>query len=147
MKTIQGVTRVLAGVLKATVLAGVVLVSLQASGHPVAQSEQVVQVTIKDFAYVTRQAPLRLNVPTVIEIRNDDTVRHDFGTQMFDGVMTRIESAGTTAYGRGVGGVFLEPSRSAVIRFTVERPGKFEFRCSIHPTMKGEILLMSVEAV
>jgi plastocyanin len=41
----------------------------------------------------------------------------------------------------------VDPKREAVIRFNMERPGRHEFRCSIHPNMKGELLLLSVEAV
>jgi plastocyanin len=41
----------------------------------------------------------------------------------------------------------LDPKRDAVIRFNMERPGRHTFRCSIHPNMKGELLLLSAEAV
>ena len=113
-----------------------------------AQSEQRIDVTIQDYAFVlTKQIPLRLGVPTVISIRNVDRERHDFGSAMFDGVSTKVESGGVISYGRGIGGVYLDSKRDAVIRFTLERPGRYEFRCSIHPTMKGELLLLNVEAV
>jgi hypothetical protein len=113
-----------------------------------AQSEQRIDVTIKDYTFVlTKQIPLRLGVPTVISIRNVDRERHDFGSAMFDGVSTKVESGGVISYGRGIGGVYLDSKRDAVIRFTLERPGRYEFRCSIHPNMKGELLLLNVEAV
>jgi len=112
-----------------------------------AQAEQRIEVTIKDFAFVTKQVPLRLGVPTVIAISNRDEERHDFGSAMFDGVQTRVESGGVLSYGRGIGGVFLNGRKEATIRFTMERPGRHEFRCSIHPNMKGELLLLNVEAV
>lgn len=112
-----------------------------------AQAEQRIEVTIKDFAFLTKQIPLRLGVATVIEITNLDQERHDFGSTMFDGIPTRIESGGVVSYGRGIGGLFLDAKKGAVIRFTMERPGRHEFRCSIHPTMKGELLLLNVEAV
>ena len=116
--------------------------------HSEAQPEQRIDVTIKDYAFVlTKQIPLRLGLPTVISIRNVDRERHDFGSAMFDGVSTKIESGGVISYGRGIGGVFLDSKRDAVIRFTLDRPGRYEFRCSIHPTMKGELLLINVEAV
>ena len=35
----------------------------------------------------------------------------------------------------------LDPQRDAAIRFNLERPGRYTFRCSIHPNMKGELLL------
>jgi len=112
-----------------------------------AQSEQVVEVTIKDFTFITKQTPLRLGYLTTIRITNGDAERHDFGSTMFEGIPTKIEKDGVIVYGRGVGGVMLDPKRDAVIRFNMERPGSHTFRCSIHPDMKGELLLLSAEAV
>ena len=112
-----------------------------------AQSEQVVDVTIKDFRFVTKQSPLRLGFPTVINVRNEDAERHDFSSTMFEGIPTQIEKNGVIVYGRGVGGVFLDAKQSATIRFDMTRPGRHVFRCSIHPTMSGELLLLSAEAV
>lgn len=109
-----------------------------------AQTEQTVDVTIKGFTFVTKQAPLQLNVPTVIVIRNEDNVRHDFGSAMFQRSLARAESGGIIAYGKGLEGVYLDPKREVRISFTLERPGRYEFRCSIHPDMKGEILLINV---
>ena len=44
-----------------------------------AESEQRVEVTIRDYTFVlTKQIPLRLGVPTIISIRNVDPERHDF---------------------------------------------------------------------
>ena len=93
------------------------------------------------------QVPLRLGVPTVITIVNNDVERHDFGSSMFEGVPTQVESVGIISYGRGIAGVLIDPKRTTEIRFTMDKPGRHEFRCSIHPQMKGEILLLSVEAV
>ena len=112
-----------------------------------AQSEQVVEVTIKDFKFVTKQGPLRLGVPTVIKVRNEDAERHDFGSTMFEGLPAQIEKDGVIVYGRGLGGVYLDSKRDAVVRFDMSRPGRHEFRCSIHATMSGELLILSTEAV
>ena len=111
------------------------------------QSEQVVDVTIKDFKFVTKQGPLRLGLATVIKVRNEDAERHDFGSTMFEGLPTQVEKDGVVVYGRGLGGVYLDAKREAVVRFNMTRPGRHEFRCSIHPNMSGELLLLSVEAV
>ena len=116
-------------------------------GFIVAQSEQVVEVTIKDYRFVTKQATLRLGFPTVIKVRYEDAERHDFGSTMFEGLPTHVEKDGVIVYGRGVGGVFLDPKRDAALRFTISRPGRHEFPCSLHPTMSGELLLLSTEAV
>jgi hypothetical protein len=117
------------------------------AGFLFAQSEQVVEVTIKDFRFLTKQGMLRLGFPTVIKVRNEDAERHDFGSTMFEGLPTQVEKDGVIVYGRGVGGVFLDPKREAVLRFNMSRPGRHEFRCSIHPKMSGELLLLSAEAV
>ena len=128
-----------------TILVAVLLFGLLAQSE--AQSEQQIEVTIKEFTFVTKQVPLRLGIPTVIRIQNEDAERHDFGSSMFEGIPTKVETDGVSSYGKGIGGVFLDPKRRAVIRFTMDRPGRHEFRCSIHPNMKGELLLMTVEAV
>jgi plastocyanin len=112
-----------------------------------AQSEQVIEVTIKNYKFVTKQGTLRLGLPTVIKVRNEDAERHDFGSTMFEGLPAQIERDGVIVYGRGLGGLFLDPKRDAVLRFDMSRPGRYEFRCSIHPTMGGELLLLSTEAV
>ena len=112
-----------------------------------AQSDQVVEVVIKDYKFVTKQSPLRIGLPTVIKVRNEDADRHDFGSTMFEGLSVKIEKDGVIVYGRGVSGVFLDPKRDAIIRFDLTRPGRHEFRCSIHPTMSGELLILSTEAV
>ncbi|THJ21961.1 MAG: hypothetical protein CAF45_010890 [Nitrospira sp. CG24E] len=129
------------------VLAVTCLVWWEAAGPLLAQSEQVVEVTIKDSKYVTKQAVLRLGFPTVIKIKNEDAERHDFGSAMFEGIPTQMEKDGVIVYGRGLGGVFLDSKRDAAIRFNMSRPGRYEFRCSIHPNMTGELLLLSAEAV
>lgn len=116
-------------------------------GILLAQSEQVVEVTIKEYRFVTKQSTLRLGFPTVITVRNEDAERHDFSSTMFEGIPTQIENDGVVVYGRGVGGVYLGPKQEATIRFDMTRPGRHVFRCSIHPTMSGELLLLSAEAV
>ena len=59
----------------------------------VSQSEQVVEVTIKDFKFVDKQGVLRLGFPTSIKVRNEDAERHDFGSTMFEGLPTQVEKA------------------------------------------------------
>lgn len=121
--------------------------ALGLSTYTDAQTEQQVDVKIRDFTFVATQRPLMLNVPVVITLHNEDGERHDFRSPVFQGMSTRIETAGAITYGRGIGGVFLDPNGNAIIRFTAKRPGRYEFRCSIHPKMKGELFLLNIEAV
>jgi plastocyanin len=123
------------------------LIALMGSVPVASQTDQVVEVVIRDFSFVTKQSTLRLGLPTAIKVKNEDAERHDFGSTMFEGIPTKIEKDGVIVYGRGLGGVMLDPKRDATIRFNMERPGRHEFRCSIHPNMKGELLLLSAEAV
>ena len=125
-----------------TLLLGICLLGACLSSAS-AQSEQKVIVTIKDYSFRTTQMPLQLHIPTVIHITNLDDVRHDFGSDIFQDGYAQVESGGAISYGQGIGGVYLDPDREAAIRFTINRPGRYKFRCSIHPDMEGEILLMS----
>ncbi|WP_447980653.1 cupredoxin domain-containing protein [Candidatus Nitrospira bockiana] len=112
-----------------------------------AQQEQRVDVVIKGFRFIASAAPLLPGIPTVIVVHNEDDVRHDFGSNMFYNAATEVESDGVVTYGRAVGGVLLDPDRRASVRLTIERAGRFEFRCSIHPDMVGELLLLNIGAV
>jgi len=112
-----------------------------------AQSEQRVDVRIRDFTFHATQPPLMLNVPAVITIRNEDRERHNFESAVFQGILTEVETGGSVVYGKGIKGVYIDANGNAVIRFTVKRPGRYEFKCSIHPKMKGELLLLNVQAV
>ena len=112
-----------------------------------AQSLQEVIVTIEGYTFQTTQMPLQLDTETIIYITNKDTVRHDFGSDMFLNTLTYVESKGVVTYGKGVEGVYLEPGQEASIRLMLNHSGRFQFQCSIHKEMKGEILLLTVDAV
>ncbi len=134
------------GVCMFTVLGLALMVALYAAPAG-AQAEQHIDITIKDFSYGVEQVPMKLGVPTVIRIRNEDAVRHDFHSAAFHGMLVEMEHEGVVVYGRDVNGVFLDPARGAAIRFTPETPGRFEFQCSIHKHMKGELLLLNIGEV
>ncbi len=127
------------------VLLGVMVLGLLPQA--LAQPEQQVIITIRNYTFETTQMPLQLHIPTVIHLKNVDDVRHDFGSLVFEGSYTRIETPTSITYGNGIGGVYLEPGGEVSIRFTIDRPGRYQFKCSIHKGMEGEILLMSAGAV
>ncbi len=112
-----------------------------------AQGQQEIHVTIEDYEFRTSQMPLQLNSDTFIYIQNRDNVRHDFSSDMFLHTLTHTEHDGVVAYGKGLEGVYIDPGREAMIHFVISKPGRFEFQCSIHKDMKGEILLLTVDAV
>jgi plastocyanin len=110
------------------------------------ENEQKVEVTIKDSAFVATGVTLMPGVPIMVTIANRDRIRHDFSSVVLQGHFTQVEGNGVIVHGQGIEGAYLEPGKDAVIRFTTERPGRFEFRCTIHPTMRGELLVMNVGA-
>ena len=112
-----------------------------------AQSQQEVHVTIEGYKFQTTQMPLQLHSDTIITVKNLDNVRHDFGSQMFLNTLTHVQSNGVVTYGKGVEGAYLDPGQEASFRLTLDQVGRFQFQCSIHEDMKGEILLLIVDAV
>jgi len=74
-----------------------------------AQVQQEVIVTIEGYKFHTSQMSLQLHADTIIRVKNLDTVRHDFGSQMFLNTLTHVESHGVVTYGKGVEGAFLNP--------------------------------------
>ena len=111
------------------------------------QSEQKVEVTIKDSKFVSTGTTLMPGIPIIVSIVNKDNIRHDFSSVVLQGHLTQVEGNGVIVHGQGIEGAYIESGKDAIIRFTTERPGRFEFRCTIHPTMKGELLLMNISAV
>lgn len=111
-----------------------------------AQFQQEVNVRIEGYTFHTTQMPLQLHTETLITITNLDEVRHDFRSDMFKNIPTRIETDGAVAYGNGLEGVYVNPGKEAAIRMTLDHSGRFKFQCSIHQDMKGEILLLTVDA-
>lgn len=112
-----------------------------------AQPQQEVNVTIEGYKFLTTQMPLQLHTDTIIRVKNLDNVRHDFGSQMFLNTLTHVESDGVVTYGKGIEGAYLDPGQEAMFRLTLNQSGRFQFECSIHQDMKGEILLLTVDAV
>ena len=112
-----------------------------------AQPQQEVNVTIEGYKFQTSQMPLQLHADTIIRVKNLDNVRHDFGSQMFLNTLTHVESNGVVTYGKGVEGAYVDPGKEASFRLVLDKTGRFQFQCSIHPDMKGEILLLIVDAV
>jgi hypothetical protein len=110
--------------------------------------EQRIEIVIRESTFLlTKPAPIRLGLPTIIVLRNEDIIRHGFTSPMLFGLLVHAEGEGITSYGKGVEGFYVDPGKTLVIRFTTERPGSYSFRCDLHPQMKGEFLMLEVPAV
>jgi len=128
-------------------LVSVVVMSARLDRTSLAQAptDQRVEIVIRDYGFeIMKGAPVRPGLPTVIILRNQDIVRHGFTSQMLMGMLVHGEGEGVATYGKGVEGFYIDPGKTLVIRFTNDRPGKYNFRCDLHPNMKGELYALEV---
>ena len=109
--------------------------------------EQRVEITIRNYEFqLTQPTPIHLHMPTIVILRNLDIVRHGFASPMLMHLMVQGEGEGIAAYGKGVEGFYVDPGKTLIIRFVPERPGKYSFRCDLHPKMTGELYLLEIPA-
>lgn len=107
--------------------------------------EQRIDITIQNYEFVLSQpTPIRLGVPTVIILRNQDIVRHGFTSPALPPLYIRTEGEGISAYGKGMEGFYIDPGKTLVLHFTTELSGRYSFQCDLHPQMKGELFLLEV---
>lgn len=119
----------------------------KASDPATVQQEQRAEIVIRNYEFLlTQPASIRLNLPTVIILRNQDIVRHGFTSPMLAQLMVQGEGEGIASYGKGIEGFYMDPGKTLVIRFVPERAGKYSFTCDLHPNMKGELYLLEVPA-
>lgn len=112
----------------------------------VAQEQGKIEVVIRNSAYEVRAGVIQPDVPATIVVRNLDKIEHGFTSPNLEDVDARVESRGTTTFGRGIRGVHIDPGAEVKIHFVPNHPGKFSFQCDLHPSMKGEILVFTVGA-
>lgn len=107
--------------------------------------EQRIDITIQDsdFLFSHPVAP-QLGRPTVIILRNQDIIQHGFTSSILKGAQVIAEGDGMTAYGKGMEGFYVNPGKTLVLRLTIDQPGRHTFRCDLHPTMKGEVLVLEM---
>lgn len=106
---------------------------------------QRVEIVIRDSEFfLTQHGGLQFGVPTVLILRNQDFIRHGFTSHMLQGLLVHGEGEGITAYGKGMEGFYVDAGKTLVIRFTTEREGRYEFRCDLHPRMRGEVSFLEI---
>ncbi len=133
----------------AIVIVAVSLPALSADTPSPAQAlpEQRIEIVMREYDFqLVKPTRILPGLPTVIILRNQDIVRHGFYSGMLNGIFVQCEGEGVAAYGKGVEGFYVDPGKSLVIRFNNQRPGKYSFRCNLHPNMKGEAYVMEVPA-
>lgn len=106
-----------------------------------------VEIVIRNYTFEFQGGALRPNEPGTILLKNLDKVQHGFTSPVLAEQDVRVESSAGIAYGKGIKGVYINPGETLQIHFIPNRPGSFPFRCDLHPNMKGEFLILSVEGV
>jgi plastocyanin len=127
------------------VIAGAVLIG---SWRPAIGDEphQTVNVTISDSTFKVETRVLRLQAPIRIVLRNMDAIEHGFTSPGLADVDARVETGGVVTYGRGIKGLYVGPREEASIIFEPASPGALKFSCDLHPQMKGELAVLSINA-
>jgi plastocyanin len=114
---------------------------------PTAAEPAKVEIVIRNYTFEFQGGALRPNEPGTIVLKNLDKVQHGFTSPYLREQDVQVETAPGISYGKGIAGVYINPGETLRIHFTPNRPGSFQFRCDLHPNMKGELLLLSVQGV
>jgi len=132
-------------VLKSVILSMIVL----STGFSLLMAREAgkVEIVIRNSTFEFQGGALRPDQAGTLFLSNLDKIRHGFTSPLLEELEVRVESAGGIAYGKGIKGVYINPGETLQIHLTPNRAGSFSFRCDIHPDMKGELLLLSVEGV
>ena len=109
------------------------------------EAEQTIEIVIRDSAFSQSQSlRMRMGASTVLIIRNQDRIRHGFKSELFNGLLVTEEAEGIIAYGKGMEGFYIDPGKTLVLRFSLDKPGSYAFQCDLHPDMKGELYMLEV---
>jgi len=116
---------------------------------PVPTQEQSgkVEIVIRNSTYEVQGGILRPNEASTIVLRNLDKIQHGFNSSLLAELDLQVETDGATVYGKGIKGVHINPGGTVRLHFIPTQPGRFSFQCDLHPSMKGELLLLSVGAI
>ena len=107
-----------------------------------------IKLTIRDSQYImTKWVPPPEGAVIILTIKNEDDIRHGFTSELFHNHLIRTDAGGVQVYGKGIEGLYIGPGKTVQLRFQVDRPGDYPFQCDLHPHMKGELLLLHVDAV
>ena len=101
-------------------LAGLRAAAGQSATDPAATASRAASERIANFSF--RPTPLTVGAGTRVVFSNDDGTAH-----------TATQNGGGFDTGR------IKPGKAAAVTF--KRPGTYLFHCSIHPFMKGKIVV------
>lgn len=124
-----------------------ILLLLIAPSFLKAQGTGEIKIVIRNTTYEFSGGIVKPDQPVTILLQNMDNIEHGFTSKLMEEFFAEVETAGAITFGKGIKGVHIKPGEKVQIHFTPSRPGSFNFQCDIHPSMKGEIFVLSVEAI
>lgn len=110
------------------------------------QGEKEVFIFIQNGSYQFEENNLQPDQPVMLVINNRDLVRHGFLSTIFEGLDVEVEVNGIITYTKGMKGIHLDPGKTARIHFSPTSAGKFSFHCDLHPSLKGEMAILTFGA-
>ncbi|TAL08558.1 MAG: hypothetical protein EPO02_12590 [Nitrospirae bacterium] len=120
-----------------------------ASAVQSAEPTKKIEIVAKDKEWKVSGYTLK-DEPTEIVVRNEDTVTHGFNSSLFKDVKVKVEGGGSLAKGLGPHVYRVEPGKTMIFHFTKPSKGvgegstTYAFWCDMHPSMKGEMFVLSV---
>jgi hypothetical protein len=107
----------------------------------------VVKVNIRNYTFEFHGGILKPDQAATIVVHNQDKITHGFTSTFLEEFNVQVESNGITTLGKGIKGVHIDSGKTVQIHFLPNRNGRFSFRCDLHPNMKGELLILSIDSI
>ncbi len=95
----------------------------------------VLKTAVNDLAYTLNNLKVPLNETTTIEITNEGTAIHNFRIAGPDGEWNTGDDLVSDPD-------LILSGQSAVVKFTPTLAGTYTFRCDIHPTTEGGVIVV-----
>ena len=109
-----------------------------------AQESNTVEIIIQNSRFEVHEGVMASDQPVILVLFNMDDIQHGFVSSLFKDMEIIIETDEGEIFGRGMEGIHVKPKKLIRIKFTPTVAGQFTFRCDLHPSMKGEIVVLSV---
>jgi len=112
-----------------------------------AEPAKRIEIVIKDASATVLSGYTVTGEPTEIVVRNEDTMTHGFNSSLFEPNDTVQMSGGYLAPGKGLHVYRVDPGKTMVLKFIPprrEEHSSLSFWCDMHPSVRGEMLVMEL---
>ena len=126
----------------------VFLLSPIAQAHPAdSRTGNLVEIDIRNSTFEVQGPIVKVDQTVTLVIHNHDKITHGFTSVSLPDLDVKIASEGVTTLGKGIKAIHIDAGKSVWIQFIPNQPGRISFSCDLHPEMKGELLILSVESI